>query len=176
MSLIETVLLNEAASFTYRRVKKARTDLLIQYTRRFQLKQSYDSAFDLCLSSMQTLSGFILSSQDRAKGHITARIGCQEPSAGESLEWKVKTIEEAKTHIEIVSRTNSLYRWRKAGDNLNGIVRFLTGDHELLLRASETPGTEHSELLHPAQYNAEGDIQQLLHPAGQESSLRERTE
>ncbi len=101
----------------------------VKHTRKIQLAHSYEEAFGLAVSSLQSLGKHKIQQSEKSSGKIQAKIGLNPKSAGEVISFNVRRISDGQTEIEVTSRPwlpTTLVDYGKNLENVEKIVNFLS--------------------------------------------------
>jgi len=98
--------------------------------RNIELPLPYDSAFDLCIRSLDLISRCKVREEDRSRGRITARSSINWKTWGDTISFEITRRSNETTAVKITSRPTSrstIVDYGKNLENVKTIVSFLEG-------------------------------------------------
>jgi len=126
--------LTAVVGFLHRRcVRKIAGDAAAQHMgvhaiRDIELPMSFEQAFALCIESLECINRCTVIEQDRPQGRITARTGINWKTWGDTISFRLSSLNGRGTRVNISSRPTArttLVDFGKNLENVNKIVSFL---------------------------------------------------
>jgi len=94
-----------------------------------ELMSPYSTAFDLCISSVNTIRKCRIQTKNISDGMIIAETGMTWHSCGEIISFELRKIGNMRTHVKVSSKPNLFIvfgdKYGKNIENVEKIIRFL---------------------------------------------------